>query len=181
MKIGVVMFSFLKRIFSGAPPKSHSNTVSNGLVVMDAQKTRSVDAKPEVELSDLPQWYIVAGEEKVAHFTFAPKKTYGNLSENLRDKLFMKVKRVSLRVPSSFELFNLLGDPKATSAEITSVVSKDPPLVAAILRTVNSAHFALREEVTSVGRAIILLGNNNVKALALHSSFGGGKKLTEKS
>jgi putative nucleotidyltransferase with HDIG domain len=49
--------------------------------------------------------------------------------------------------------------------EVTTLVSTNPAFSAKVLRTVNSAYFNQAEKVTAIGRAITLLGYNNVRSL----------------
>ena len=69
--------------------------------------------------------------------------------------------------PDSHRLIALLNDPNADPGSITQAVTKDPSLTTRILRTVNSAQFGLATQITAVGRAVVLLGFNNIRSLAL--------------
>lgn len=74
-------------------------------------------------------------------------------------------------------------DPKSSAAQLHSIVRHDPALVARVLKVVNSAFYGLSGQVTSIDRAIVLLGLNAVKNLAVAASMGQmfrGLKLTEK-
>ena len=50
---------------------------------------------------------------------------------------------------------------------ISAVVSTNPMFSAKVLQAINAAYFNLPDKVTSVGRAITLLGYNNVRSLVL--------------
>ena len=69
--------------------------------------------------------------------------------------------------PESAKLIALLNDPDIDPGKVTQAVSMDQNLLARILKTVNSAQFGLAQPITAVGRAIVLLGFNNIRALAL--------------
>jgi putative nucleotidyltransferase with HDIG domain len=74
-------------------------------------------------------------------------------------------------------------DPKSSAAQLHAIVRHDPALVARVLKVVNSAFYGLPGQVTSIDRAIVLLGLNAVKNLAVAASMGQmfrGLKLTEK-
>ncbi len=64
-----------------------------------------------------------------------------------------------------FSLMNSLRNPEANAGEISAMVMTNPVVSARILQTVNSAYFNLPDKITSVGRAITLLGFNNVRAI----------------
>jgi HD-like signal output (HDOD) protein len=75
-------------------------------------------------------------------------------------------------IPANYvKLLNLLRDPHSNPAEITSIVSTNPVFSAKILQTVNSPFFGLGQEVTSLGRAITLMGYNNVRTLVFQDSL----------
>jgi HD-like signal output (HDOD) protein len=56
---------------------------------------------------------------------------------------------------------------------LNHVISLDPVLVARVLKLINSAYYGLSQQVTSLVRAIIMIGINTVKNLALSSSVVG--------
>jgi putative nucleotidyltransferase with HDIG domain len=68
-------------------------------------------------------------------------------------------------------LLNLLRNPESNPGEISAIVSTNPVFSARILQTVNSAYFGLNNKITSLGRAITLLGYNNVRALIMEDSL----------
>jgi len=73
-------------------------------------------------------------------------------------------------------------DPKSSAAQLNKIVSHDPALVARILKVVNSAFYGLPGQVSSVDRAIVMLGLNAVKNIAVAASLGQmfrGVKLCE--
>jgi HD-like signal output (HDOD) protein len=58
-------------------------------------------------------------------------------------------------------------DPNASAYDLKRVISLDPVLTGRVLKLINSAYYSLGHPVSSLTRAIILLGINNVKNLAL--------------
>jgi HD-like signal output (HDOD) protein len=73
-------------------------------------------------------------------------------------------------------------DPKSTATQLHKIVSHDPALVTRILKVVNSAFYGLPGQIGSVERAIVLLGLNAVKNIAVAASLGQlfrGAKLTD--
>jgi two-component system cell cycle response regulator len=76
---------------------------------------------------------------------------------------------------------DLLEASKNSSADVNEVIRiirMDPALTARILRATNSSFFALRNEITSIERAIPLLGASFATALALGFSLIDEKMLT---
>lgn len=65
------------------------------------------------------------------------------------------------------ELVALANRPNSTVAEIAQLVERDLSTTAEVLKLVNSSFFALRGEVTSVSRAVPLLGLDVLSSLVL--------------
>jgi HD-like signal output (HDOD) protein len=65
------------------------------------------------------------------------------------------------------KLLNLLKHMGSNPSEISGLILTNPDFSAKILQTVNSAYFGFPEKIISVGRAITLLGYNNVRSLVL--------------
>jgi len=61
--------------------------------------------------------------------------------------------------------------PVTSSHDLNKVISLDPVLTGRVLKLVNSAYYALGQEVTSMTYAIILLGLTTVKNLALGTAI----------
>src|SRR5438876_5482693 len=63
-------------------------------------------------------------------------------------------------------------DPKSTASQLHRIVSHDPALVTRILKVVNSSFYGLPGQIGSIERAIVLLGLNAVKNIAVAASLG---------
>lgn len=61
-------------------------------------------------------------------------------------------------------------DESATIEQLEEVIASDPSIAARLLRIANSAFFGYAHKVDSISRAIILLGFDTVKSLALSTS-----------
>ena len=64
--------------------------------------------------------------------------------------------------------------------KISEIISADAPLSAKVLRVVNSPFYGLSNKITSVHQAIVYLGLNTVKNLALSFSLLKGFAPTKK-
>jgi HD-like signal output (HDOD) protein len=64
----------------------------------------------------------------------------------------------------------ICNDPNATPADLNKIISLDPVLMGKVLRLINSAYYGLVQEITSLVRAIIMLGINTVKNLVLSTA-----------
>jgi HD-like signal output (HDOD) protein len=66
----------------------------------------------------------------------------------------------------------MVENPRSTTEELRKMVSHDPALVTRILKMVNSSFYGLSGQVSSIERAIVLLGLNAVKNTAVAASMG---------
>lgn len=62
-------------------------------------------------------------------------------------------------------------NPRASANDLKRVISLDPVLTGRVLKLINSAYYSLANPITSLTRAIIMLGLNTVKNLALSSAI----------
>lgn len=56
-----------------------------------------------------------------------------------------------------------LHDPSVTAADLVETVGRDPSIVYALLRILNSAHLSLERKVTSLHQALVLLGVDGLR------------------
>ena len=68
-------------------------------------------------------------------------------------------------------IIDLVEDPDATARDLHQVIENDPALCARILKVVNSAFYGLPGQIGSINRAIVLLGLNAVKNIAIAASL----------
>jgi putative nucleotidyltransferase with HDIG domain len=67
-------------------------------------------------------------------------------------------------------IVQLVKNPKTSAADITRVISTDPALTAKVLKLVNSAYYGFPREIKTLTSAIMILGFNDVKNLALSAT-----------
>ncbi len=60
----------------------------------------------------------------------------------------------------------IASDPDASATDLTRVIINDPSLTSELLKVVNSAFYGFRQEISTVERAVILLGTGEIVALA---------------
>ena len=71
------------------------------------------------------------------------------------------------------QLVAALQDPNIQFADLETLIARDVALSYRLLRYINSAFFGLRREVDSIGRALALLGIDNVKRWSTLTIFAG--------
>ncbi len=69
------------------------------------------------------------------------------------------------------KVIEICNNPATSTNDLARVISLDPVLTARVLRLINSAYYALANRVTSLAHAIIMLGLNTVKNLALSTAI----------
>jgi len=88
-----------------------------------------------------------------------------------QDRYLKKIKAYIVKMPSLtttlVKVLETCNDPLASANDLKRVISLDPVLTGRVLRLINSAYFSLDKPVSSLTRAIIMLGVNTVKNLAL--------------
>ena len=68
------------------------------------------------------------------------------------------------------KVLEVCNSPKTSPVDLDRVISLDPVLMGKVLKLINSAYYGLQNQVTSLVRAIIMLGVNTVKNLALSTA-----------
>jgi putative nucleotidyltransferase with HDIG domain len=72
--------------------------------------------------------------------------------------------------PASTKILQLANNLNASPNEIVAAIRLDPVLTGKVLQLVNSAYFSLAQKVTSLNRALVYLGINTIKNLALSTA-----------
>ena len=84
-------------------------------------------------------------------------------------------------LPTSVEkVLEICNNPHTSPADLNHVISLDPVLVGRVLKLLNSAYYGLAQPITNLVRAIIMLGINTVKNLALSSTVVGNLSTKKK-
>lgn len=77
------------------------------------------------------------------------------------------------------KIIEMVEDPKSSAQNLHKVISQDPALCSRILKVVNSSFYGLPGQIGSINRAIVMLGLNAVKNIAIAASlvklFRGGE------
>lgn len=75
--------------------------------------------------------------------------------------------------PTVTRVIEICNDVNTSPADLNKIISLDPVLMGKILRLINSAYYGLSQEVASLVWAIVMLGINTVKNLALSTAILG--------
>lgn len=72
--------------------------------------------------------------------------------------------------PATAKIIQLSNQMNASANELVAAIRMDPVLTGRVLQLVNSAYFSLAQKVTSLNRALVYLGLNTIKNLALSTA-----------
>lgn len=105
------------------------------------------------------------------------EELHQNLMRRLGDTSVPTLPQVAIRV------IELVSDPDSSVNHFAEVIKTDQALTGRLLRVANSAAFAQRGQVTKLERAMVLLGMDRLKAMALgfHLSQAAGKGADEEA
>ncbi len=65
-------------------------------------------------------------------------------------------------------IIDIINNPKSGAKDLTELIKIDPPLTAKVLKVANSAYYAFREKISDIKKAIIWIGFDALKELALN-------------
>ena len=89
------------------------------------------------------------------------------MSPELSLKLASAVDAMPAFPKSVQRILELTRDVNCTPKDLVEVIDKDPVVTVKILKVVNSAYYSLPKQITSIGHAVVYLGFNTIKNLAL--------------
>jgi len=89
------------------------------------------------------------------------------MSPELSQRLAAAVDDMPAFPKSVQKILDLTRDVNCTPKDLVQVIDKDPVLTVKILKVVNSAYYSLPKQVTSISHAVVFMGFNTIKNLAL--------------
>jgi putative nucleotidyltransferase with HDIG domain len=89
------------------------------------------------------------------------------MSPELSQKLAAAVDGMPAFPKSVQKILELTRDVNCTPKDLVQVIDKDPVVMVKILKVVNSAYYSLPKQITSINHAVVYLGFNTIKNLAL--------------
>jgi HD-like signal output (HDOD) protein len=73
--------------------------------------------------------------------------------------------------PVALKLVELASDEKSSSMDLVRLIDKDPPLAARLLKLANSAFFSSRNPVSTLNQAVVRIGFDRLRVMALSISL----------
>ena len=89
------------------------------------------------------------------------------MSPELSQKLAAAVDGMPAFPQSVQKILELTRDVNCSPKDLVQVIDKDPVVTVKVLRVVNSAYYSLPKQITSINHAVVYLGFNTIKNLAL--------------
>ena len=89
------------------------------------------------------------------------------MTPELSQKLSAAVDRMPAFPQSVQKILELTRDVNCSPKDLVQVIDKDPVVTVKILKVVNSAYYSLPKQITSINHAVVYLGFNSLKNLAL--------------
>lgn len=83
------------------------------------------------------------------------------------EEFFVFVEKMPAFPKSVQRVVQLTSDINAPAKEIVRVIESDPIMTVKILKVINSAFYGLTQKITSIQRAVVIIGLNTIKNLAL--------------
>lgn len=94
-------------------------------------------------------------------------QTMPALSPDLATRLLAAVDGMPAFPKSVHKILTLTRDAACSPKDLVRVIDKDPVVTVKVLRVVNSAYYGLSGQITSIDQAVVFLGFNAIKNLAL--------------
>jgi HD-like signal output (HDOD) protein len=91
--------------------------------------------------------------------------------ENQRRKIERFIQKMPSLSTTVGKVLEICSRTDASPNELNKVISLDPVLTGQVLKLINSAYYSLMSKVTSLTRAITMLGMNTVKNMALSTAI----------
>lgn len=111
--------------------------------------------------------------------TKAPDEPTFAEREKIINSAISDISHIATLPEITVRIIELVENPDSTAHDLHLIIANDPALSARVLKVVNSAFYALPGQIGSINRAIVLLGLNAVKNIAIAASlaklFRGGR------
>lgn len=101
-----------------------------------------------------------------------PTATTPDASQQLISHAIGSVTSISTLPEVTAHIVKTVEDRNSSAQSLHKIVSNDPALVTRVLKVVNSSFYGLPGQVASIERAIVMLGLNAVKNIAVAASLG---------
>ncbi len=93
------------------------------------------------------------------------------MDKKTKFKIEQNVKDLPTLPAVATKIFEVTNDPEASVDDLKDIIAMDQVVAGRILRAVNSAYYGYPRQINTLSQAIVILGFNNVRSLALSVSI----------
>jgi putative nucleotidyltransferase with HDIG domain len=95
------------------------------------------------------------------------------MSHRTPKEIISRIHEIGSLPQSLAAVLKIINDPNSDAESIANVISKDVSLTSRVLKMVNSASYSRHGKVTKISEAVMVMGLNSIRMLALSSSVFG--------
>ena len=92
------------------------------------------------------------------------------LNEDETKRIISRLKDLPTLPQVVAKVMQIVSNPMASAADLNEVIAVDQALTAKVLRLANSAYYGFPKEITTIPQAVVILGFNTIRNLALSVS-----------
>ncbi|HOC90881.1 MAG TPA: HDOD domain-containing protein [bacterium] len=93
------------------------------------------------------------------------------MNETTRNRIVDKIRDLPTLPSTVAQIISVTNDPEASVEDLKKIIEADQVVAGRILRAVNSAYYGFPRQVDTLSKAIVILGFNNVRSIALSVSI----------
>jgi HD-like signal output (HDOD) protein len=90
---------------------------------------------------------------------------------SLKSTITLGIEKIPPLPSASIKVIQIANDITSSPKDLMNVIKVDPVLTGKVLNLVNASYFGLPQRITSLNRALILLGFNTIKNIAISTAF----------
>ncbi|MGR9012263.1 MAG: HDOD domain-containing protein [Gammaproteobacteria bacterium] len=103
------------------------------------------------------------------------------MPNSINEKLIVLVEKMPAFPKSVQQVVQLTSDINASAKDIVRVIECDPVMTVKVLKAINSSFYGLPQKITSVQKAVVHIGMNTIKNIALGVAAMGMLNATNKA
>jgi len=103
------------------------------------------------------------------------------MKENVIHKVKASIEKMPPLSPVIHKIVKIANDVTASAQDLTDIIQMDPVLTAKVIKMVNSSYFGFTREIKSLKQAVVILGINTIKNVALSSVVVGNLNVKDDS
>ena len=93
------------------------------------------------------------------------------MSDLVKNKILQSVEKMPSLPLTALKIIRLANNINSTPQEMLETIKVDPVITGKVLKMINSSYFGLTARVTDLRQALVMLGMNTIKNLALTSAL----------